>query len=143
MPENRKNHLIIDGGQVKEDDPEPISTYKPIPESDTGILMLASPLRFLCLYRLLRVLTAIRRTLDRKNSCPHRVLYGHLLKHSTLKFLSSFGVRNSVTYLNKLICHLKAGRAIKTSFTTNYANIHKGSQPLLIIHLRALLYLAG
>lgn len=33
MSEPRKNHLSIDGGQVKED--ENVATYKPIPESDT------------------------------------------------------------------------------------------------------------
>ncbi|KAM3958101.1 CD98 heavy chain [Aphomia sociella] len=33
MSEPRKNHLSIDGGQVKEDDN--VATYKPIPESDT------------------------------------------------------------------------------------------------------------
>lgn len=34
MSESRKNHLNIDGGQVKEDDH--VASYKPIPENDGG-----------------------------------------------------------------------------------------------------------
>lgn len=36
MSETRKNHLTIDGGQVKEATDEHVASYKPIPESDTG-----------------------------------------------------------------------------------------------------------
>lgn len=36
MAEPRKNHLTIDGGQVKDD--EHVASYKPIPETDTGKL---------------------------------------------------------------------------------------------------------
>ncbi|XP_045453156.1 uncharacterized protein LOC123662347 [Melitaea cinxia] len=35
MSETRKNHLTIDGGQVKEATDEHVASYKPIPESDT------------------------------------------------------------------------------------------------------------
>lgn len=34
MSESRKNHLNIDGAQVKEDDR--VDSYKPIPEADQG-----------------------------------------------------------------------------------------------------------
>ena len=40
MSETRKNHLSIDGGQVKED--EHVASYKPIPETDTGIPIVLS-----------------------------------------------------------------------------------------------------
>ncbi|XP_059058229.1 neutral and basic amino acid transport protein rBAT isoform X2 [Achroia grisella] len=42
MSEPRKNHLSIDGGQVKEDDN--VATYKPIPESDTDFRTVKSNL---------------------------------------------------------------------------------------------------
>ncbi|XP_050354339.1 uncharacterized protein LOC126776096 [Nymphalis io] len=35
MSETRKNHLTIDGGQIKETTDEHVASYKPIPESDT------------------------------------------------------------------------------------------------------------
>lgn len=38
MSEPRKNHLAIDGGQVKEDDH--VASYKAIPEADSGTLIL-------------------------------------------------------------------------------------------------------
>lgn len=41
MSEPRKNHLSIDGGQIKED--ENVSSYKPIPESETDYRSAAKP----------------------------------------------------------------------------------------------------